>query len=101
MLIGIALCGAAVTAAKIASNGGQDLTLKLAYDTKASGAYPIILVTYEIVCSKYSDPKIGSLVKSFLNYTVGAGQSALKDLGYAPLPTDIQSKVQAAVNSIS
>ena len=93
--------GAAVSAAKIASNGGQDLTLKLAYDTKASGAYPIILVTYEIVCSKYSDPKIGSLVKSFLNYTVGAGQSALKDLGYAPLPTDIQSKVQAAVNSIS
>jgi len=93
--------GAAVSAAKIASNGGQDLTLKLAYDTKASGAYPIILVTYEIVCSKYSDPKIGSLVKSFLNYTVGAGQSALKDLGYAPLPTDIQSKVQAAVNGIS
>lgn len=93
--------GAAVSAAKIASNGGQDLTLKLAYDTKASGAYPIILVTYEIVCSKYSDPKIGSLVKSFLNYTVGAGQSALKDLGYAPLPTDIQAKVQAAINGIS
>jgi len=40
-------------------------------------------------------------VKAFLNYTVGAGQSALKELGYAPLPTDIQSKVQAAVNSIS
>jgi phosphate transport system substrate-binding protein len=93
--------GAAVSAATIASNGGQDLTLKLAYDTKASGAYPIILVTYEIVCSKYSDPKIGALVKSFLSYTVGAGQAALKDLGYAPLPSSIQTKVQAAVDSIS
>jgi phosphate transport system substrate-binding protein len=36
--------------------------LKLDYATKAPGAYPIILVTYEIVCSKYSDAKIGALV---------------------------------------
>ena len=93
--------GAAVAAAKVASNGGKDLTLKLDYATKASGAYPIILVTYEIVCSKYADAKIGSLVKSFLTYTAGDGQAALQDLGYAPLPTEIQSQVQAAVASIS
>ena len=93
--------GAAVAAAKVASNGGQDLTLKLDYATKAAGAYPLILVTYEIVCSKYSDPKIGALVKSFLTYTSGAGQDSLKDLGYAPLPDSIKSKVQAAVATIS
>jgi phosphate transport system substrate-binding protein len=93
--------GAAVAAAKVAGNGGQDLTLKLDYATKTSGAYPIILVTYEIVCSKYSDPKVGSLVKSFLTYTAGDGQAALQDLGYAPLPSEIQAKVQAAVATIS
>jgi phosphate transport system substrate-binding protein len=93
--------GAAVAAATVASNGGQDLTLKLNYSTKANGAYPIILVTYEIVCSKYSDTKIGSLVKSFLTYTAGDGQNALKDLGYAPLPASILTKVQAAVATIS
>jgi phosphate transport system substrate-binding protein len=93
--------GAAVAAAKVAGNGGQDLTLKLDYTTKTSGAYPLILVTYEIVCSKYSDPKIGSLVKSFLTYTAGAGQKSLADLGYAPLPASIQAKVQAAVATIS
>ncbi len=92
--------GAAVAAAKVASNGGQDLTLKLNYATKASGAYPIILVTYEIACSKYSDAKIGSQVKSFLTYTANGGQASLKDLGYAPLPSSIQSKVQAAVATI-
>jgi phosphate transport system substrate-binding protein len=92
--------GAAVSAAKVAGNGGQDLTLKLDYATKTAGAYPIILVTYEIVCSKYSDAKVGSLVKSFLTYTAGDGQAALKDLGYAPLPASIQTKVQAAVASI-
>jgi phosphate transport system substrate-binding protein len=93
--------GAAVAAATVASNGGQDLTLKLDYQTKAPGAYPIILVTYEIVCSKYSDAKTGSLVKSFLTYTSGDGQSSLKDLGYAPLPSSILSKVQAAVAALS
>ncbi len=53
------------------------------------------------MCSKYSDAKIGSLVKSFLSYTSGDGQNALKDLGYAPLPASILTKVQAAVASIS
>jgi phosphate transport system substrate-binding protein len=93
--------GAAVSAATVASNGGQDLTLKLDYATKTAGAYPLILVTYEIVCSKYSDPKIAGLVKSFLGYTAGAGQDSLKDLGYAPLPETIRTKVQLAVASIS
>jgi phosphate transport system substrate-binding protein len=93
--------GAAVAAAKVASNGGSDLTLKLDYATKASGAYPIILVTYEIVCSKYSDPAIGKLVKSFLTYTSGAGQASLQDLGYAPLPDSISTQVKAAVAVIS
>ena len=80
---------------------GNVLTLKLDYATDDAGAYPIILVTYEIVCSKYSDPKIGALVKSFLTYTAGDGQAALQDLGYAPLPAEIQTKVQAAVATIS
>ncbi len=93
--------GAAVAAAKVASNGGKDLTLKLDYATKASGAYPIVLVTYEIVCSRYSDAKTGALVKSFLSYTAGDGQSSLKDLGYAPLPASIQTQVQAAIAGLS
>ncbi|MCW2522724.1 MAG: phosphate transporter substrate-binding protein PstS [Frankiales bacterium] len=96
-----ASAGAAVSAAKVASNGGADLTLKLDYATKAPGAYPIILVTYEIVCSKYSDPAIGALVKSFLTYTSGPGQASLTDLGYAPLPAPIQTQVQSAIAAIS
>ncbi len=93
--------GAAVAAAKVASNGGKDLTLKLDYATKASGAYPIILVTYEIACSKYSDSAKGADVKAFLTYTAGDGQASLKDLGYGPLPTSIQTQVQDAISSIS
>jgi phosphate transport system substrate-binding protein len=92
--------GAAVSAATITGTG-DDLTLKLAYATKAAGAYPIILVTYEIACTKYADAAKGALVKSFLTYTSSSGQDALKQLGYAPLPTDIQTKVQASIAKIS
>jgi phosphate transport system substrate-binding protein len=92
--------GKAVSAAQITGTG-NDLTLKLDYATKTPGAYPIILVTYEIVCQKYSSSSIGALVKAFLTYTSGPGQQSLQDLGYAPLPSDIDSKVQASVGTIS
>jgi phosphate transport system substrate-binding protein len=80
---------------------GDDLSLKIDYTTKASGAYPLILVTYEIACTKYSDAKVGTFVKNFLTYTAGDGQSALAQLGYAPLPTALQTKVQASIAKVS
>lgn len=92
--------GAAVAAATVTGTG-NDLTLKLDYATKAPGAYPIILVTYEIVCTKYKSAAKGTLVKDFLTYTSGAGQAGLPDLGYAPLPSSILTKVQSSVAAIS
>ena len=58
-------------------------------------------MTYEIVCTKYSDAAKGTLVKNFLSYTANGGQAGLPDLGYAPLPASILTKVQAAVAAIS
>ena len=94
--------GAAVAAATLASQGGDDLTLKLQYNTTAAGAYPIILVTYEIVCSKYSNPTVGANVKAFLTYTSSAaGQNLLPTVGSAPLPASVLTQVQAVVAKIS
>jgi phosphate transport system substrate-binding protein len=90
----------AVAAAKVTGTGG-DLTLQLDYTTKAPGAYPIILVTYELVCSKYADTAKGSDVKAFMGYIAGAGQQGLPDLGYAPLPSSIQTQVQSSVGQLS
>jgi phosphate transport system substrate-binding protein len=78
-----------------------DLALKLDYANKTAGAYPIVLVTYEVVCTKGLPAANASLVKSFLTFTAGAGQDELADLGYAPLPAAIQTKVQAAVAAMS
>jgi phosphate transport system substrate-binding protein len=80
---------------------GNDLSLKLDYATKAAGTYPIVLVTYNIVCSKYADPAKGKAVKGFLgSFASDATQSGLEELGYAPLPKEVQTKVVAAVGAV-
>jgi phosphate transport system substrate-binding protein len=81
---------------------GNDLPLKIDYATKTAGAYPIVLVTYEIACEKGLTGDQGKFVKSFLTYTASpAGQGVLTNLGYAPLPASLLTKVQTAVQSLS
>jgi len=80
---------------------GNDLALDLDYATKTPGAYPINLVTYEIVCSKYTDPATGAFVKAFLKKFASDGvQASLADLGYAPLPAEVEAKVTTAIDAI-
>jgi phosphate transport system substrate-binding protein len=91
--------GKTITGAKITGTG-NDLKMDIDYATKESGAYPIVLVTYEIACSKGS-PKAAA-IKSFLSYTSSTGgQSALDELGYAQLPDAVRSKVETSVAAIS
>ena len=71
------------------------------YRPNQPGAYPIVLATYEIVCSKYSDAQVGTAVKAFLQSTIGAGQDGLADNGYIPIPAAFKSRLSAAVNAIS
>ncbi|MEU3777472.1 phosphate ABC transporter substrate-binding protein PstS [Streptomyces sp. NPDC032472] len=91
----------AIAAAKIAGTG-SDLALKLDYTTKAEGAYPIVLVTYEVVCDKGNKAETLPTVKSFLGYTASdAGQKVLSDNGYAPIPAEINTKVREVIKSLS
>ncbi|MGW2341738.1 phosphate ABC transporter substrate-binding protein PstS [Streptomyces sp. NPDC001661] len=91
----------AIADAKVVGTG-KDLALDLNYKTQAEGAYPITLVTYEIVCDKGNKAESLAATKSFLNYTASEdGQAALSDLGYAPIPTEINKKVRETVASIS
>jgi phosphate transport system substrate-binding protein len=91
--------GKTIEGAKITGTG-SDLKMDIDYGTTTAGAYPIVLVTYEIACSKGSAKAAD--IKAFLNYTSSTGgQSALSDLGYAPLPASIQAKVATSVASLS
>lgn len=93
--------GQAVAAAK-PDGTGNDLRLSLDYATKADGAYPIVLVTYEVVCSKGLDASKTELVKGFLtSFASQKTQDSLQEIGYAPLPAEVRTKVDAAIKAIS
>lgn len=96
-----AAAGKTVAGAKITGTG-DDLKLSIDYATKEAGAYPIILVTYEIVCSKGTPADKLDLVKGFLSFTSSAeGQASLDKLGYAPLPEAVRAKVATSVKNLA
>ena len=94
--------GKTIAGAKFAGQG-NDLVVDTSsfYKPSQAGAYPIVLATYEIVCSKYPDSATGAAVKAFMQATIGAGQDGLDQYGYIPMPSSFQSKLSAAVNGIS
>lgn len=91
----------AIAAAQVVGTG-KDLSLKLDYATKAEGAYPITLVTYEIVCDKGNKADTLPATKAFLRYIASEdGQNLLAEAGYAPIPADIITKVRTTIEGLS
>nr|WP_235435758.1 phosphate ABC transporter substrate-binding protein PstS [Mycobacterium sp. EPa45] len=92
---------AAIDSAKFAAEGNDlKLDLNSLYATKAAGAYPLMLATYEIVCSKGYDADTSAAVKSFLTVAANDGQSGLAAAGYVPLPDAFKQRLLTAVNAI-
>ena len=93
--------GITVSSAK-QTGTGDDLALKIDYKTTAAGAYPLVLVTYEITCIQGLPANDAAFVKSFLGYTSSTqGQNLLTSLGYAPLPSNVASQTAGVVAKIS
>lgn len=80
-----------------------DLALELARDTTESGAYPIVLVSYHLVCKDYADAAQADLVKSFVGYVISEeGQAASADAaGSAPISADLRTKAEESLASIN
>ena len=77
-----------------------DLKIKPNYKPTGADAYPISTFTFVLAYSKQKDPAKGKVLKDFLTYAVGPGQSASGGLFYATLPSDLQTKDKAAVDAI-
>jgi phosphate transport system substrate-binding protein len=93
--------GRTVAAAGITGTG-SDLRLAVDHRTAAAGAYPIVLVTYEVVCRTGTPARTLPLLRSFLAYTAGPqGQAAAARLGYAPLPDQLRGRVAGAVAGLN
>jgi phosphate transport system substrate-binding protein len=93
--------GKTIAGAKVTGTG-NDLQMSIDYGANTPGAYPIVLVTYEIVCDKGNPAQPLPLIKSFLTYTSSSdAQNALTQLGYAPLPDSVRTKVAQVVAGLS
>lgn len=92
----------AIDAAKFAAEG-NDLTLDLnsLYGSQEPGAYPLVLATYEIVCSKGYDADTAAAVKSFLTVAANEGQADLSAAGYVPLPNAFKERLLTSIDAIS
>ncbi|GEL18202.1 phosphate ABC transporter substrate-binding protein PstS [Pseudonocardia asaccharolytica] len=93
--------GKAIEAAKIKGTGNDlALDLKSVYGTTAAGEYPLILATYEVVCSKGYDVDTAKAVKAFLTVAATDGQANLSEAGYAKLPAAFQQKLLTSIQAI-
>ena len=92
-----------IAGAKFKSDATGDLTLDLAsiFKTNEAGAYPLVLATYSIVCSKGYDADTSAAVKSFLTSAANEGQANLAEQGYVPLPSNVQDRLNASITAIS
>jgi phosphate transport system substrate-binding protein len=79
---------------------GSGMDLAGALDFAKMSGYPISTVSYALVCSQYKSSSKGQLVKDYLDYVLGDGQSQAASLGYAGLPTDLLAKSKASIDSI-
>ncbi len=100
--IGTDTVGKTIKGAKVTGQG-NDLVLDISsfYNPAQPDVYPIVLATYEIVCSKYPDANAAQAVKAFLQTAIGPGQVDLNRIGYIPLSPDFQGRVSDAVDAIS
>ncbi|TCP54365.1 phosphate ABC transporter substrate-binding protein (PhoT family) [Tamaricihabitans halophyticus] len=94
--------GTAIDAVELEGEG-NDLRLNLdsLYGTETEGAYPLVMATYEIVCSKYPNQNVAGAVKSFLGVAISDGQEGLAENGYIPVPEEFQGKLKKAVEAIA
>jgi phosphate transport system substrate-binding protein len=92
----------AIGSAEFAAEGSNDLRLDLSslYGIKVAGAYPLVGVTYEIVCSQGYGPDTSAAVRSFLTVAVNNGQDGLWAAGYVPLPDGFKQRLATAIGAI-
>ncbi|MGO9381420.1 MAG: phosphate ABC transporter substrate-binding protein PstS [Mycobacterium sp.] len=81
---------------------GNDLVLDLdsMYTAQQPGTYPLVLATYEIVCSKGYNPDTTTAIKSFLTVAANNGQAGLSSAGYVPLPDKVKERLVTAINAM-
>ncbi len=83
-------------------DGDNRIVIDINHKTAATGAYPIVLVSYDIACPAYKESNDAMFAKAWLTYVTSAeGQKAAQDAaGTAPLPSNLTGKITASIDQI-
>jgi phosphate transport system substrate-binding protein len=90
-----------VTAAAAASAKTMPADYRVSI-TNAPGtaSYPISSFTYLLIPKQFADPAKGTAVKDFLNWMLEHGENEASGMGYAPLPTQVQTMVKKTIANV-
>ncbi|WP_405216034.1 phosphate ABC transporter substrate-binding protein PstS [Agrococcus sp. Ld7] len=79
-----------------------DLAVELDRTTTAAGVYPLVLISYAIACTDYTDAATAELVRGYLGYIASAeGQEAgAANAGNAPISDELRAEILAVVETI-
>lgn len=87
---------------RVQGRGDHSFAYDLARDTTQSGAYPIVLVSYNLACGTYSNRADGDLVKAFFTYLASkeGQEAAATNAGSAPISDALRAQLQPAIDAI-
>jgi phosphate transport system substrate-binding protein len=89
--------------ASAAGNGitvASNLTFH-AVDSPNAQAYPITYQSWVLVYEMQPNSNDAAMLKAYIGYLIGPGQQLLSNLGYAPLPSNLQQMAQAQLSKIT
>ncbi len=88
---------------RVEGTGEHDIALDIDRTPDAQGAYPVVLASYHVFCTSYSDPETLELIKTFGHYVVSpeGQQLAADSVKSAPLPENLTKEAQEALDSIT
>jgi len=80
-----------------------DIAIDLDRTTAAAGTYPIVLVSYQIVCKGYEDAEVGEQVAAFVEYVTSeeGQQAAVEQAGNAPISETLRSDISASLELVT
>ena len=90
--------GASASAAGVTV--APDLTFHAVWGSGAD-AYPITAQSWVLVYEMQANANDVAMLQAYIGYLVGPGQSLLAGLGYAPLPSNIDSMAKAQLSKIT
>jgi len=84
------------------SQGKYVFAYKVQRTPTDASSYPVLLVSYLMGCTKYSDTSTTDLVKAYFSYIISdeGQQVAAENAGSAPIPPGIKKEDQPAVDAI-